>query len=51
MTILAIYLRNNLWNEEAKAIHERKGGDFKEILARLKRRISFGAIYDLFEDH
>ena len=50
MIFASIYLFKQLWMEEARAIQERRGGVVSEIIEELKRRISFGSIYDLFDN-
>ena len=51
MLVVGLYLSKNVWYSEAKAIKERTDGEesLDEIQNKLKKRISYGAIYDLFE--
>ena len=51
MTIVVIYLTSNIWYSEARVIQERdRSTETVETLAnKLKSRISFISIYDLFD--
>ena len=45
-----IFLSMWLWESEARAIVDRKGGQLDDTVEKLKERISFGSIYDLFDE-
>ena len=49
MLVATAYLSKDIWYKEARAISKDEMED--EVLKKLKRRISYSALYSLYDDH